>query len=83
MAFAAIYLAEYSFIQGMSIIGTILFYGSMNPIIITTIIFIFIWVRATLPRIRYNTLLACGWTKILPLAISYIILTITMVLLLN
>lgn len=49
MVFAAIYLAEYAFIQSMSVLTTILFFGSFNPIFISFIIFIFIWVRATLP----------------------------------
>lgn len=83
MAFAAIYLAEYSFIQSMSVLTTLLFFGSFNPFFITFIIFFFIWIRATLPRIRYNNLMILGWTKILPFSISYIILTLSILFFLN
>jgi NADH-quinone oxidoreductase subunit H len=31
-------------------------------------IFIFIWVRATFPRFRYDRLMAFGWKVLLPLA---------------
>jgi len=41
-SFAAIYLAEYAFIQSMSTLTTILFIGTFNPIIISFIIFSFI-----------------------------------------
>lgn len=81
--FAAIYLAEYTFIQSMSVITSILFFGSSNPFIISFIIFTFIWIRATLPRIKYNNLMELGWTKILPFTISYIIFEISLIILLN
>jgi NADH-quinone oxidoreductase subunit H len=38
-------------------------------------IFIYIWVRATLPRFRYDQLMAFGWKFLLPLAIANIIVT--------
>lgn len=81
--FAAIYLAEYTFIQAFSVIISILFIGTCNPLIVCIIIFIFIWLRATLPRIKYNNLMQLGWVKILPFTISYIILEISLILLLN
>lgn len=84
MSFAAIYLAEYAFIQSMSILGSILFFGTTNPFMGTLlIIFGFIWIRATLPRTRYTDLMSLGWTKILPFAISYIILVYSLLLLFN
>ncbi len=84
MSFAAIYLAEYAFIQSMSVLTSILFIGTTNPFFGTLfIIFGFIWIRATLPRTRYTDLMALGWTKILPFAISYIIFVFSIILLLN
>ena len=32
------------------------------------ILFIFIWMRATLPRLRYDQLMAFGWKVLLPVA---------------
>ena len=37
-------------------------------------IFIFIWVRASFPRIRYDQLMSFCWTILLPLVIAFIIL---------
>ncbi len=36
-------------------------------------IFVFIWVRWTLPRFRYDQVMALGWKKLLPLAIGNLI----------
>jgi len=38
-------------------------------------IFLYIWVRGTLPRFRYDQLMAFGWKVLLPLAIANIIVT--------
>ena len=38
-------------------------------------IFIYIWVRGTLPRFRYDQLMAFGWKFLLPLAIANILVT--------
>lgn len=81
MAFASLYLAEYAFLQSMSILTSILFLG--NTIYTIFIIFIFIWVRAALPRIRYDQLMSLGWTKILPFSISYLIFVLSFFLILN
>src|SRR2546422_326165 len=42
-------------------------------------LFIFIWLRATLPRIRYDQLMRFGWQVLLPLAVLNIIITATVV----
>ena len=39
------------------------------------ILFLFIWIRGTLPRFRYDQLMAFGWKFLLPLAIANIIVT--------
>src|SRR5438105_1495190 len=38
-------------------------------------LFLFIWIRATLPRIRYDRLMRLGWTMLLPLAVFNVIIT--------
>jgi NADH-quinone oxidoreductase subunit H len=42
-------------------------------------LFLFIWLRATLPRIRYDLLMRFGWQFLLPLAVLNIIITATVV----
>ena len=37
--------------------------------------FLYIWVRGTLPRFRYDQLMAFGWKFLLPLAIANIVVT--------
>ncbi len=42
---------------------------------VVILLFGMIWVRATLPRIRYDRLMAFGWKVLFPLALANIILT--------
>ena len=46
------------------------------------LVFIFIWVRATLPRLRYDQLMSLGWKVFLPLATVNALVTAILVVLL-
>ena len=39
------------------------------------LLFVFIWVRATLPRYRYDQLMRLGWKVFLPGSLFYVVLT--------
>jgi NADH-quinone oxidoreductase subunit H len=82
MKFAMFYMAEYIKIIAISMIASTLFLGGylgpfinqlpwLGPIYLfiktLIIIFVFIWVRATWPRFRYDRLMAFGWKVLLPL----------------
>jgi NADH-quinone oxidoreductase subunit H len=39
------------------------------------VLFCFLWVRATLPRFRYDQLMRLGWKVFLPLSLLWLVLT--------
>nr|UFZ13306.1 NADH dehydrogenase subunit 1 [Protohermes differentialis] len=76
--FALIFLAEYASILFMSMLFVMLFLGAdlfslFFFIKLTLISFIFIWVRGTLPRYRYDMLMYLAWKSFLPLALNYLL----------
>ena len=81
MAFAYLYLAEYTFLLSMSVLTSILFLGTtkLTPLFV----FIFIWARTSLPRVRYDQLMGLGWTKILPFSIAYLLFIFSSLIVLN
>ena len=50
--------------------GWIWFFGKMF-----VFLYIFIWIRATLPRYRYDQLMRLGWKVLIPIAIGNIVVT--------
>lgn len=79
MRFATFTVAEYINLVTVSTLVTIFYLGGWNlpglpPSVIWTVlkvfvlIFVAIWIRATLPRMRYDQLMNFGWKVMLPLA---------------
>ncbi|MEE9257183.1 MAG: NADH-quinone oxidoreductase subunit NuoH [bacterium] len=88
MKFAFFFLAEYANIMIVSTVGVTLFFGGWLGIPgiplpgfvwyvlkIGAFIFVFIWLRATLPRYRYDQLMRVGWKFMFPLVMANIFLT--------
>lgn len=81
MPFALFFLAEYSHIIFMSMLFTVLFLGGGSQGILffafkgMCIVFLFIWVRASFPRLRYDQLMHLLWKTYLPFSIACLIFT--------
>nr|ADE18559.1 NADH dehydrogenase subunit 1 [Bombyx mandarina] len=77
--FALIFLAEYSSILFMSMILVIMNMGGYNLsfffyLKLSLVSFLFIWVRGTLPRYRYDKLMYLAWKSYLPISLNYLLL---------
>nr|AMN09015.1 NADH dehydrogenase subunit 1 [Cylindrotoma sp. ZK-2016] len=77
--FALIFLAEYASILFMSMLMVIMFLGcDINSLMfflkLTFISFMFIWIRGTLPRFRYDKLMYLAWKSFLPFALNYLLM---------
>jgi NADH-quinone oxidoreductase subunit H len=89
--FAMFFMAEYINMITVSAFATTLFLdGPIGPFTLITpwlsgliwftikvviLLFIFIWIRATVPRVRYDRLMTLGWRWLLPLALLNIVAT--------
>nr|YP_010947292.1 NADH dehydrogenase subunit 1 [Promustilia yajiangensis]WGO62295.1 NADH dehydrogenase subunit 1 [Promustilia yajiangensis] len=76
--FALIFLAEYSSILFMSLLYVIVYLGGydMNFFFymkMVMISFLFIWVRGTLPRYRYDKLMYLAWKIYLPISLNFML----------
>nr|YP_009828736.1 NADH dehydrogenase subunit 1 [Hemerobius japonicus]QJC58968.1 NADH dehydrogenase subunit 1 [Hemerobius japonicus] len=76
--FALIFLAEYASILFMSMLFSVIFLGSgifslFFYMKLTFISFVFIWVRGTLPRYRYDKLMYLAWKSYLPVTLNYLL----------
>nr|YP_009251324.1 NADH dehydrogenase subunit 1 [Hapsodrilus ignifer]AIQ80121.1 NADH dehydrogenase subunit 1 [Hapsodrilus ignifer] len=75
--FALIFLAEYSNILFMSLMFSLIFLGGdlLSIIFFAKVLyisFLFIWVRGTLPRYRYDKLMYLAWKGFLPVSLNYL-----------
>lgn len=89
--FAAFMLAEYMNMIVLSGIGVTMFLGGwhgpgpdwLGPIWVLAKIFVlllfFMWIRATLPRLRYDQLMSFGWKILIPLATINLMVTAVLV----
>jgi NADH-quinone oxidoreductase subunit H len=88
MAFAMFFLAEYINMITVSAVATNLFLGGWHGpflppeygwiwflIKLSVILFVYLWLRWTLPRFRYDQLMAFGWKVLLPVATVNLIVT--------
>nr|YP_010718942.1 NADH dehydrogenase subunit 1 [Parnassius orleans]WDQ44545.1 NADH dehydrogenase subunit 1 [Parnassius orleans] len=76
--FALIFLAEYSSILFMSMLFILMYMGGYNMSLffyfkLVFISFLFIWVRGTLPRYRYDKLMYLSWKSYLPISLNYLL----------
>jgi len=85
LKFVMYYLAEYVNMITVSALAALLFFGGwylwfVPPVIaffikIVLFLFLYIWLRGTFPRLRYDMLMRLGWKVLLPLAIANVIVT--------
>ncbi len=94
LKFALFFMAEYVNMFTVSMLATTLFLGGWNgpgvaafPILgifyflgkVIFFLFLYIWLRGTLPRFRFDQLMNFGWKFLLPVAILNLIVTATIV----
>ena len=93
LRFGLFFIAEYLNMITVSCIATLLFLGGWNappglgfvPGLIWFVlkaglfIFLYIWLRTTLPRLRYDRLMNFGWKVLLPVATLNLMLTAAIV----
>lgn len=85
MKFAIFFMAEYINILAVSAIAVTFFLGGwLGPgdipvlwfvVKVAILVFIFIWIRATMARLRYNQLMSFGWKVLTPIALANLFIT--------
>ena len=86
MAFAVFFLAEYANMILVSTLTSTLFLGGwLSPVgflpdgilwlflKISAVLFVFLWIRATLPRYRYDQIMRLGWKVFIPLCLIWLV----------
>jgi NADH-quinone oxidoreductase subunit H len=89
LRFGLFFIAEYVNMLTVSCIATLLFLGGWNApfgipgvpgvvwfvLKVAFFMFFYMWLRATLPRLRYDRLMAFGWKVLLPVATLNLVVT--------
>jgi NADH-quinone oxidoreductase subunit H len=91
ITFAMFFLAEYMQMLTISAVGVTLFLGGWHgpmfhvvrwlwPLLwflvkVYAIVFVLVWIRATLPRFRYDRLMSLGWKVLIPGGLLWILVT--------
>ncbi|MET0625118.1 MAG: NADH-quinone oxidoreductase subunit NuoH [Pyrinomonadaceae bacterium] len=93
LKFALFFMAEYVNMFTVSMLATTLFLGGwQGPFVdvfpwlgvvwfllkVSFFLFLYIWLRGTLPRFRFDQLMSFGWKFLLPVAIANVVLTATL-----
>nr|WIM00473.1 NADH dehydrogenase subunit 1 [Papilio krishna] len=76
--FTLIFLSEYASILFMSMLFVLLYMGGYSLSLIfylklSFISFLFIWIRGTLPRYRYDKLMYLSWKSYLPISLNFLL----------
>jgi len=85
MRYSLFFMAEYANMIAVSCVATTLFLGGWNGPVLPPFIWFaikvflfmccYIWIRATLPRFRYDQLMNFGWKVLFPLALANTMIT--------
>ena len=85
MRFGLFFLGEYVHMQVLGALTAVFFLGGWRGPILPPVLWLFIkiiiialimiWVRATLPRLRYDQLMALGWKVLIPAALINVVIT--------
>jgi len=89
--FALFFLGEYLHVIAISAMAVTLFFGGWHgpafdalpwawPFLwflvkTTLLVYLFVWLRATLPRLRYDRLMWLGWKRLIPAALLWVLVT--------
>ena len=89
--FAMFFLGEYIHVVVVSAMAVTLFFGGWRGPVLgilpwvwplvwfvvktTLFVYLFVWLRATLPRLRYDRLMWLGWKRLVPAALGWIMVT--------
>ena len=98
MKFSLFFMGEYIKMVAVSAIATTLFFGGyLGPYVeqlpwlgtlyftmkTTALLFVMIWVRLTLPRLRYDQLMSFGWKVLLPVSLANVVVTAIVIVLVD